>query len=220
MTKSNPNKYRFPFSSAPKSIENGNPSFFGGPDLAVKDVVSALDGVTFNPESSVINGNDLVTTHKYSNYAELMNEAKSDNRQGGNSKVKSTGVYNTNEQIKENDVLGKVKGDLNSPNVDKINMIPYGSNVNNSKSFPAAEIDVESDFIKFRFRDIVNNKWLIFRAILEGITDTVTPEYGEERYIGRPDKVFTYQGVDKEIYLLLLVYIQKQNKNFPYLWTN
>ena len=44
----------------------------------------------FNPESSVINGNDLVTTHKYSNYAELMNEAKSDNRQGGNSKVKST----------------------------------------------------------------------------------------------------------------------------------
>ena len=48
-------------------------------------------------------------------------------------KSKGTGVYNTNEQIKENDVLGKVKGDLNSPNVDKINMIPYGSNVNNSK---------------------------------------------------------------------------------------
>ena len=54
--------------------------------------------------------------------------------------------------------------------------------------FPAAEIDVESDFIKFRFRDIVNNKWLIFRAILEGITDTLSPEYGEERYIGNQIK--------------------------------
>ena len=93
-------------------------------------------------------------------------------------------------------------------------MIPYGSNVI-TKSFPA-EIDVESDFIKFRFRDIVNNKWLIFRAILEGITDTLSPEYGEERYIEWPDKVFTYQGVDRNISFTFSLY-PKTKQELPIL---
>ena len=48
------------------------------------------------------------------------------------------------------------------------------------------------DFIKFRIRDAVNGKWLIFPAHLGTITDTVTPEYSTERYIGRPDAVHIY----------------------------
>ena len=67
-------------------------------------------------------------------------------------------------------------------------------------------MDVESDFIKFRFKDVVNNKWLIFRAILEGIADNISPEYGEERYIGRPDKIYTYQGVDRNISFTFSIY--------------
>ena len=51
-SKSNPNKYRFPFSSAPKSIENGNPSFLVARLTVVDRLVSALDGVTFNDASS------------------------------------------------------------------------------------------------------------------------------------------------------------------------
>ena len=61
-------------------------------------------------------------------------------------------------------------------------MIPYGSNSNKTNQFPADESVVNNDFIKFRFRDVVNNKWIIFRAILEAITDTVTPNFGEEKY--------------------------------------
>jgi len=241
---SNPNRYSpFP-SSAPKKIEKGSISFQGDIDLAESDLNKATEkpGGTFNKKTAVseTESGGLIKKHSTLSYAQLnkgfsyeklglddlitpkeINDnvfypSEESARSRGRDISKGTGVYNTNEQIKENDVLGKLKGDIDSPNVDKINMIPYGSNANNSKSFPAAEIDVESDFIKFRFRDIVNNKWLIFRAILEGITDTLSPEYGEERYIGRPDKVFTYQGVDRNISFTFSLY-PKTKQELPIL---
>ena len=55
------------------------------------------------------------------------------------------------------------------------------------------------DFIKFRIRDAVNGKWLIFPALLGPITDTVTPQFTIERYIGRPDDVHIYGGTSRTI---------------------
>ena len=59
--------------------------------------------------------------------------------------------------------------------------------------------DLPKDFIKFRIRDAVNGKWLIFPAHLGTITDTVTPEYSQERYIGRPDSVHIYTGTNRSV---------------------
>ena len=72
------------------------------------------------------------------------------------------------------------------------------------------------DFIKFRFYDIVNDKFIIFRAILEAITDTVTPNYSEENYIGRPDKVFVYQNVDRTLSFTFSIY-PKTKQELPVL---
>ena len=55
------------------------------------------------------------------------------------------------------------------------------------------------DFIKFRIRDAVNGKWLVFPAHLGTVTDTVTPEYTQERYIGRPDAVHIYSGTNRSV---------------------
>ena len=72
--------------------------------------------------------------------------------------------------------------------------VPYHGkkNVNEVATLP-------KDFIKFRIRDLVNGKWLIFPAHLGSITDTVTPSYSSERYIGRPDSVHVYTGTDRTI---------------------
>ena len=56
------------------------------------------------------------------------------------------------------------------------------------------------------FKDIVNNKYLVFRAILESITDTITPEFTDTRFIGRPDKVYTYSGTDRSVSFGFKVY--------------
>ena len=63
----------------------------------------------------------------------------------------------------------------------------------------SSEGELPKDFIKFRIRDAVNGKWLIFPAHLGAISDTVSPEYSKERYIGRPDDVHIYNGTSRTV---------------------
>ena len=72
---------------------------------------------------------------------------------------------------------------------DKVNLHPYGGS-----TVTDVINDTNIDFIPFKFRDMVNGKWIIFRAILESVSDTSSPDYAEESYIGRPDKVYVYRG--------------------------
>ena len=55
------------------------------------------------------------------------------------------------------------------------------------------------DFIKFRIRDAVNSRWIIFPALIGGITDNSSAETTTIQYIGRPDKVYVYSGTDRTI---------------------
>ena len=95
---------------------------------------------------------------------------------------------------------------------DEINLVPYGkrspANVAGSDEF---------DFIPFRFRDVNNNRYIIFRALLSGITDNFSPEYASERYVGRPDQVYVYQGTNREISFTFDVY-PKTRQELPVLW--
>ena len=227
----NPNKYLFPVSSAPKSIINGVPSFFGSADLALTDVIKAIDkkGKTFNKETSIKSDGDPIKRHSTLSYNELKNtfsyesalltpkELNEDlenltnedynSRLGGQSINDDIGKLNRTLEVANNSALGTIKGNMKSSNVDKVNIHPYGS-----EDLP----ENTKDFIKFRFKDVINNKFLVFRAILEAITDTVTPEYAEDRYIGRPDKLFVYQGVDRNVSFTFSLY-PKTKQELPIL---
>jgi len=78
------------------------------------------------------------------------------------------------------------------------------------------------DFIDFYFktrqwtgakRDI---RYLQFSAILNNINESVTPEYNEQRYLGRPDKYYTYNGVDRDVTLEFTIYPHSKTE-LPYL---
>ena len=103
-----------------------------------------------------------------------------------------------------NDGIGMIAFDGDKPTYksnlqDHVNLHPYaGSKIDETDSRQALN-DTEVDFIPFKFRDTANGKWIIFRAILESISDTSSPDYAEERYIGRPDKVYVYRGADRNV---------------------
>jgi hypothetical protein len=91
--------------------------------------------------------------------------------------------------------------------VDKVNIHPYGSE----------DLDPEvRDYIKFKFYDVINKKFIIFRAILNGITDAIKPNYGSENYLGRPDKVYVYQNTDRSVSFNFRV-VPKTKQEFPVL---
>ena len=73
------------------------------------------------------------------------------------------------------------------------------------------------DLIKFRIRDAVNGKWIIFPAYLSDITDNSTAEYTPERYIGRADSVHIYQGYSRTISLSFKVVALSRN-DIPIMW--
>ena len=58
---------------------------------------------------------------------------------------------------------------------------------------------------------------MVFRAILSGITDTFSPEYASERYVGRPDNVYVYQGTNREISFTFDIY-PKSDEELVTLW--
>jgi len=97
-------------------------------------------------------------------------------------------------------------GDYKSMATDKINIHPYG------KDLPK-EVD---DFVKFKFKDLVNDKFIIFRAILSGISDAITPDWSGTQYIGRPDKVYVYKGAERKVSFTFEIF-PKTKQEFPVL---
>ena len=254
-TMMNPNKYLFPISSAPKSIEEGVPSFTGTADLALTDIKKAQkggdsrmseDGITrggtFNKHSSQQQGDELIKRHSTLAYNKLnKSSAYEDNlrdvsllSRNESSDIDNTIIVKRGLDKKINDGIGAydsatvndgkvlsghigvIKGDESSPNVDKINMIPIVDGDGTVGEERSGIIMDNPDFIKFRFRDIINKKFLVFRAILDGISDTVTPEYNPLEYIGRPDKLYTYKGVERDISFNFKVY-PKTKQELPVL---
>ena len=95
--------------------------------------------------------------------------------------------------------------------VDRLNLIPYGSTKYKEDDYKALSL------IPFKFADARKNRSIVFRAILSGITDTFSPEYSAERYVGRPDNVYVYQGTTREISFNFDVY-PKSDAELVTLW--
>ena len=147
-----------------------------------------------------------------------------DKRRSGQTRVKDIGdqgkqfdpaadprVVDTKEEGSGLGLIKKPGGKFKNELTDKINMTPYGWDNDTIKD------NFTKDFIKFKFRDITNDKYIIFRAILSGISDSITPEWGDMRYIGRPEKVYVYQGADRAVSFTFDVY-PKTKQELPVLW--
>ncbi len=250
-TLSNPNKYTFPISSAPKSVVNGVPSFIGaqmGADLALTDVQTAMEkpGGTFNessqfgPDNNSAGFNNEVLTIPYSgipkgNVKDNLEYYEKGGHTDQDVNKTTTGTWfdrtvkefekskklvqhlgqtyggrvpnpnNVNSEVgdfqfKRDDpkVLGPntVLGNEKSDNVDKLNITPIIDSA--ADEYPEHLLN-HPDFIKFNFFNVVEKKYIVFRAILEGIADSINPEYNATRYLGRPDNVYTYVGTDRTI---------------------
>ena len=55
------------------------------------------------------------------------------------------------------------------------------------------------DLIAFYFYDIINEKYIPFRASVTGINDSFQAEWANYNYIGRADKLYTYSGITRQL---------------------
>jgi len=99
--------------------------------------------------------------------------------------------------------------------------VRYGGEQNQADVFPdrgnAEGINKVEDFIKFRIRDAVNGKYIIFPALLSGITDNSSADVTPFSYIGRADKVHVYGGYTRTISFSVQVVAQRKS-DIPIIW--
>ena len=82
----------------------------------------------------------------------------------------------------------------------------------NSYPLVREEAGTQYDFIDFYFKTKQwtgaksNGRYLQFSAVINNVNESITPEYSEQRYLGRPDKYYVYNGVDRDVSLEFTLY--------------
>ncbi|OUW61593.1 MAG: hypothetical protein CBD63_01095 [Candidatus Pelagibacter sp. TMED203] len=99
--------------------------------------------------------------------------------------------------------------------------VRYGGVPGELSSFPGRTVEEGAappeDFIKFRIRDAVNGKYIIFPALLSNIADNSTAETTSFSYIGRADKVHIYGGYTRSISFQVDIVAQRE-EDIPIIW--
>jgi hypothetical protein len=78
---------------------------------------------------------------------------------------------------------------------DKINVLKVLSKDNFEKEYSKED----SDLIKFYFHDLVNDKYIPFRATVTGLNENLNADWTAIEYIGRADKLQSYKGFSRSL---------------------
>ena len=98
--------------------------------------------------------------------------------------------------------IDRTKGiETNKP--DKVNMLSILSPSKGSTlefvSGSQRYAPYTDDFIAFYFHDLVNEKYIPFRATVKGINEQATSNWSDISYIGRADKLYNYTGFSRTL---------------------
>lgn len=78
-----------------------------------------------------------------------------------------------------------------------------------------SEENQSRDLIFFHFFDLVNNKYVPFRATITSFSDQNSAEWEDISYIGRADKLFVYKGFSRDVNLSFTVYANSAKELIP-----
>jgi hypothetical protein len=64
----------------------------------------------------------------------------------------------------------------------------------------------------FYIKDLRDGNYIVFRAYVDGIDETITPGWESENYIGRSEPVYTYGPTERDISINLKLFAQTENE--------
>ena len=188
------------FSDVTRTVKRIEKTIKGAKDILKGKVSKGIKGITEGQQDEKLSA---YRAKAYGRIKHLGEQGRKVSNVDGRTSEKIFGVGNEGRSPKEFE--GPIKGGLKSKNVNRANIALYGSKAKGK------------DLVPFRFKDVYNNKYITFSAILSGITDTITPEYAEEKFIGRPDNVYIYKGATRAIGFTFDVY-PTTRQELPVLW--
>lgn len=168
-------------------------------DVYIDNISDKLNSLIKNiKEYDITSGSNVDLNYKrlVSHRNESNNFINSD---GYESRLKTTNLEYRNNK-------GSGKGFAGSGKIDYINTLSILTKSENDSQPHDDTLDenggydpYKNDQIAFYFHDLVNDKYIPFRATVKGINDTFQAEWGEIKYVGRTDKLFNYTGFSRNI---------------------
>jgi len=184
------------FSSLFGSDEYGSDNFIGGTiEYKMNDTFTegSSAGSLSNPLKKL--GNKLLNAIKAGAGAPVTIKEKSD---GGDKMTLAKIVRGDGTQLLDFEPF---------PNVPAFGAIQ-------TDSLFAVNVDVEAEEngMPFYFKDMRDDKYIFFRAYIEGLTENITPSYAPHNYIGRSEPVYVYERAEREISMTLKLVAQTQEE--------
>jgi hypothetical protein len=101
--------------------------------------------------------------------------------------------------------------------VDKYNALPVtkGSKTNSNAQFNSGGVSALNDLIEFYFTDLFNGVFIPFRATLTSLDFDNSAKWTPVNYIGRADRLFVYEGFEKNITFGFKVYANSPEELLP-----
>ncbi len=155
-------------------------------------------GYTFNGETNT----DLINP-QFSNQSFIGMNYIYQSTKDPDSQTKKVSPFNYNDSY-----LKKFRGDKRKQLLDDINGkgfsgAKYSDRINLFNVLSEKEFEnnysEDSDLIKFYFHDIVNNKYIPFRATVTGLNENYNADWSTIEYIGRADKLQSYKGFSRTL---------------------
>lgn len=194
-------KYKDLYQDQNYSELNGLKVLFYGPFVGIGGLnIPSPGNLVATKNKSGFSGGKLLNSYEITKYNNYQNQSTfagqghnyNTKELGGNPKKKSE-RFNDFRKIKplnsKNYLTNNIHVKYRIPNTGEIDPIYSDENINN--------ID---DFILLKFA-YVNEELttLQFRATITGLTNNFAPEWNSVDYVGRPDSVKTYKGVNRTV---------------------
>jgi hypothetical protein len=117
------------------------------------------------------------------------------------------------EPSKKADKTDKPFGPLGDPfTLFSTNTHLNDEELNTRNDLVLAEIDKEENGMPFYFKDLRDNRLLIFRAYINGLNESFSPSWESESYIGRSEPAYVYTGNEREVGFSLRLYSQTSDE--------
>ncbi len=148
----------------------------------------------FTDYESVVN--DYSIHPSFGGYMQFSTDTNSplvDTRRGGSLVAVGSRYRNKNAVVKSGDrvTLAKIiKGDNLKVDVASTEAGDEQLNFN---------VESYKNGMPFYFKDLRDNGYIFFRAYIDGLTESVSPNWNPTNYIGRSEPVYVYQSAEREI---------------------
>lgn len=156
-------------------------------------------------------GNNLAPNYlTQANYSQLINNNEGGYGKFGRSRLTNDGSERVSDLSREKYYnmgdYGLDKKDAGKSVATRRDKLNYRGVVTGNEDGSLPNDDDLNDFIRFQFHDIMNNQYILFRATLKGISDSYNADWQDIKYLGRADRLYTYNGHTRDLSFNFRVY--------------